>query len=187
MQSYPSTLGALKRSPYGAPERSGAPSRTSCARISSNRICAGGPLFAGVIGYEDTVMPQIVNALLSQHNFILLGLRGQAKSRILRALDDAARRRDADRRRQRSQRQSVRADLEVRAQPARRGGRRHADRVARSRQSVRREARDARRDDRRHHRRPRSDQGGARRPRARPTSSRSTTACCRARIAASSR
>ena len=63
-------------------------------------------------------MPQIVNALLSRHNFILLGLRGQAKSRILRALDDAARRRDADRRRQRGERQSVRADLEVRAQPA---------------------------------------------------------------------
>src|SRR4051812_37558883 len=50
------------------------------------RLCNGGPLFAGVIGYEETVMPQIVNALLSRHNFILLGLRGQAKSRILRAL-----------------------------------------------------------------------------------------------------
>src|SRR3984957_5711163 len=41
------------------------------------------PLFPGVHGYEDTVIPQIVNALLSRHNFILLGLRGQAKSRIL--------------------------------------------------------------------------------------------------------
>src|SRR4051812_47712223 len=50
------------------------------------RLCNGGPLFAGVIGYEETVMPQIINALLSRHNFILLGLRGQAKSRILRAL-----------------------------------------------------------------------------------------------------
>jgi magnesium chelatase subunit I len=58
-----------------------------------DRLCQGGALFAGVIGYEDTVMPQIVNAILSKHNFILLGLRGQAKSRILRALvtllDDA--------------------------------------------------------------------------------------------------
>ena len=44
------------------------------------------PLFPGVHGYEDTVVPQIVNALLSRHNFILLGLRGQAKSRILRGL-----------------------------------------------------------------------------------------------------
>src|SRR6187455_2516698 len=43
-------------------------------------------LFPGIIGYEDTVMPQIVNAILSRHNFILLGLRGQAKSRILRSL-----------------------------------------------------------------------------------------------------
>ncbi|HEY3584831.1 MAG TPA: sigma 54-interacting transcriptional regulator, partial [Casimicrobiaceae bacterium] len=57
------------------------------------RLCQGGPLFSGVIGYEETVMPQIVNDILSKHNFILLGLRGQAKSRILRALvnllDDA--------------------------------------------------------------------------------------------------
>jgi magnesium chelatase subunit I len=44
------------------------------------------PLFPGIVGYEDTVVPQIVNAVLSKHNFILLGLRGQAKSRILRAL-----------------------------------------------------------------------------------------------------
>ncbi len=46
------------------------------------------PLFAGIVGYEDTVVPQIVNALLSRQNFILLGLRGQAKSRILRALTE---------------------------------------------------------------------------------------------------
>src|SRR2546430_1450331 len=42
-------------------------------------------LFPGIVGYEDTVIPQLVNALLSRHNFILLGLRGQAKSRILRS------------------------------------------------------------------------------------------------------
>jgi magnesium chelatase subunit I len=50
------------------------------------RLARGGPIFEGVVGYEDTVMPQIVNALLSKHNLILLGLRGQAKSRILRAM-----------------------------------------------------------------------------------------------------
>jgi len=50
------------------------------------RLADGGPIFAGVVGYDETVVPQIVNALLSRHNFILLGLRGQAKSRILRAL-----------------------------------------------------------------------------------------------------
>ena len=45
-------------------------------------------LFPGIVGYDDTVAPQIVNAVLSKHNFILLGLRGQAKSRIIRQLAD---------------------------------------------------------------------------------------------------
>jgi len=44
------------------------------------------PIFSGIIGYEETVVPQIINAVLSRHNMILLGLRGQAKSRILRGL-----------------------------------------------------------------------------------------------------
>ena len=50
------------------------------------KLKAGEPLFPGIIGYDDTVVPQLVNAILSKHNFILLGLRGQAKSRILRGL-----------------------------------------------------------------------------------------------------
>ncbi len=50
------------------------------------RLQAGNTLFPGIVGYEDSVIPQIVNAVLSKQNFILLGLRGQAKSRILRAL-----------------------------------------------------------------------------------------------------
>jgi len=50
------------------------------------RLRSDGPLFPGIVGYEDSVIPQIVNAILSKQNFILLGLRGQAKSRILRAL-----------------------------------------------------------------------------------------------------
>lgn len=50
------------------------------------RLRSGETLFPGIIGYQDTVIPQIVNAVLSRQNFILLGLRGQAKSRILRAL-----------------------------------------------------------------------------------------------------
>jgi magnesium chelatase subunit I len=50
------------------------------------RLRARDALFPGIVGYEDTVVPQIVNAVLSRQNFILLGLRGQAKSRILRAL-----------------------------------------------------------------------------------------------------
>lgn len=57
--------------------------------IRSNLVAAlqrGQQLFPGVLGYQETVVPAIVNALLSRHNFILLGLRGQAKTRILREL-----------------------------------------------------------------------------------------------------
>jgi magnesium chelatase subunit I len=50
------------------------------------RLRRGDVLFPGIIGYEDTVIPQIINAILARQNFILLGLRGQAKTRILRAL-----------------------------------------------------------------------------------------------------
>src|SRR5215212_5750118 len=50
------------------------------------KLRAGDTLFPGIIGFDETVIPQLVNAILSRHNFILLGLRGQAKSRILRAL-----------------------------------------------------------------------------------------------------
>src|SRR5205809_6987631 len=48
------------------------------------RACTG--LFPGIVGYDETVVPQIVNAILARHNLILLGLRGQAKSRIIRQL-----------------------------------------------------------------------------------------------------
>ena len=93
MSSHPETLGALKRTPFGAPDRRLRSVKDEMRQNLLSRLATGGPLFAGVIGYEETVMPQIVNALLSRHNFILLGLRGQAKSRILRALmgllDDA--------------------------------------------------------------------------------------------------
>lgn len=92
-RTLPETLGALRASPFGADIRR---SRSVKDEIRANllaRLTDGRPLFPGVLGYEDTVMPQIVNALLSRHHFILLGLRGQAKSRILRALttllDDA--------------------------------------------------------------------------------------------------
>jgi magnesium chelatase subunit I len=50
------------------------------------RLRQSAPIFPGVVGYDDSVVPQIVNAILARHHFILLGLRGQAKSRILRAL-----------------------------------------------------------------------------------------------------
>src|SRR5881396_1117141 len=52
------------------------------------KLEAKASIFPGIVGYEETVVPQIVNAILSRHNMILLGLRGQAKSRILRGLVD---------------------------------------------------------------------------------------------------
>ena len=82
----PKTIGEWKRIP-DFDMRAGALSVKN--EIRRNLLCAvqrGETLFPGVHGYEDTVIPQIVNALLSRHNFILLGLRGQAKSRILRGL-----------------------------------------------------------------------------------------------------
>ena len=52
----------------------------------SERLRRKETLFPGIIGYDDTVVPQLVNAVLARHHFILLGLRGQAKTRLLRAL-----------------------------------------------------------------------------------------------------
>jgi magnesium chelatase subunit I len=81
----PATLGALRSSDY-TPERL---ARSVKDELRENLICrlrTKETIFPGIVGYEDTVVPQIVNAILSRHNFILLGLRGQAKSRILRAL-----------------------------------------------------------------------------------------------------
>lgn len=87
--ALPQTLGQLRKSEY-TPERV---SRSVKDELRDNLIArlrttaqTKEPLFPGIVGYEDTVIPQIVNAVLSRHNFILLGLRGQAKSRILRAL-----------------------------------------------------------------------------------------------------
>ena len=79
--SRPRTLGELKRSGY----RSRSVKDEMRASVIE-RLRQRTPLFPGVIGYENTVEPQIVNALLSRHNFILLGLRGQAKTRLLRSL-----------------------------------------------------------------------------------------------------
>jgi magnesium chelatase subunit I len=50
------------------------------------RLKCGGPIFPGIVGYDESVIPQVINAILSRHNFILLGLRGQAKTRLLRSL-----------------------------------------------------------------------------------------------------
>jgi magnesium chelatase subunit I len=83
--SLPATLGALRNSEY-TPERLARGVKDELRENLIARLRAKETIFPGIVGYEDTVVPQIVNAVLSRHNFILLGLRGQAKSRILRAL-----------------------------------------------------------------------------------------------------
>jgi magnesium chelatase subunit I len=82
----PRTLGELKRIPDFDASGGSRSVKNEIRRNLLRAIEKGETLFPGVHGYEDTVVPQIVNALLSRHNFILLGLRGQAKSRILRGL-----------------------------------------------------------------------------------------------------
>src|SRR6266496_829292 len=82
----PATLGDLKQTEWASPARQ---RRTVKDEMRENLICLlenGATLFPGIVGYEETVVPHLVNAVMSRHNFILLGLRGQAKSRILRQL-----------------------------------------------------------------------------------------------------
>src|SRR6201984_70667 len=85
-QPRPRTLGELKGIPDFDPRGASRSVKDEIRRNLLRALEKGETLFPGVHGYEDTVIPQIVNALLSRHNFILLGLRGQAKSRILRGL-----------------------------------------------------------------------------------------------------
>ena len=87
MSNLPQTLAELRRSEHFSEHRMR--HRHVKDELRDNliaRLRGSGPIFPGIVGYDDTVVPQIVNAILSRHNFILLGLRGQAKSRILRAL-----------------------------------------------------------------------------------------------------
>src|ERR1700754_3869975 len=84
--SFPRTLGELRRSSFSEQRLQNRRVKDELRENLVTKLRAGGPIFAGIVGYDDTVVPQIVNAVLSRHNFILLGLRGQAKSRILRAL-----------------------------------------------------------------------------------------------------
>src|SRR5688500_3461762 len=85
MASLPTSLGQL-RSAIAAGTVKHRPVKDEIRENLIARLRAGDTLFPGIIGYDESVVPQIVNAVLSRHNFILLGLRGQAKSRILRAL-----------------------------------------------------------------------------------------------------
>ena len=87
VSARPATLGALKKAIASGDVRR----RSVKDEVRDNLIAklrAGDRLFPGVVGYDDTVIPQLVNAILAKHHFILLGLRGQAKTRLIRALVD---------------------------------------------------------------------------------------------------
>jgi len=90
----PATFGDLKRSPWAEAPLRGRSVRDEIRQNLIRLLERGETLLPGILGYEDTILPQLVHALLARHDFILLGLRGQAKSRILRALvrflDDAS-------------------------------------------------------------------------------------------------
>src|SRR3954462_10272751 len=77
----PATLGQLRESGWQS-----VPVKEEVRRNVAARIAAGKPIVDGVVGYDDTVLPQLENALLAGHDTIFLGERGQAKTRIIRSL-----------------------------------------------------------------------------------------------------
>jgi magnesium chelatase subunit I len=77
----PTTLGALRESGWAS-----RPVKEEVRQNAVARIRAGEALFEGVLGYEQTVMPQLENALLAGHDVVFLGERGQAKTRMIRSL-----------------------------------------------------------------------------------------------------
>lgn len=79
--SLPKTLGQLKSSGW-----QDVSVKEEIRRNLIRKLRDGETLFPGIIGYDDTVIPQVVAALLAKHDFLLLGLRGQAKTRIIRQL-----------------------------------------------------------------------------------------------------
>ena len=82
----PRTIGELRTSEFNEARVGSRSVKDEMRENLIARLQNRGPVFPGIVGYDDSVIPQIVNAVLSRHNFILLGLRGQAKSRILREL-----------------------------------------------------------------------------------------------------
>ncbi|MBI2678501.1 MAG: magnesium chelatase [Candidatus Koribacter versatilis] len=85
-RNLPASLGELRRSSFSEERLRSRRVKDELRENLIAKLRAGENVFPGIVGYDDTVVPQLVNAILSRHNFILLGLRGQAKSRILRAL-----------------------------------------------------------------------------------------------------
>lgn len=81
MPDRPQTLGELKASGYSVESV-----KDEMRRNLIRKLKAGETLFDGIVGYDETVIPQVVNALLSKHDVLFLGLRGQGKTRMLRML-----------------------------------------------------------------------------------------------------
>ncbi|MES2124997.1 MAG: magnesium chelatase [Gemmatimonadota bacterium] len=86
MHLRPTTLGELKQSRWAEPAMRARSVRDELRGNVLGRLAGGLPLFPGIVGYQETIEPQLVNALLARQDFILLGTRGQAKSRLLRSL-----------------------------------------------------------------------------------------------------
>src|SRR5512146_1074606 len=84
----PQTLGELRQSHFSEERLRNRRVKDELRDNLLGRLRCQTSLFPGIVGYDESVIPQLVNAILSRHNFILLGLRGQAKSRILRSLVD---------------------------------------------------------------------------------------------------
>jgi len=82
----PKTLGELRKSRFSEASLANRSVKDELRANLIQRLRRREPLFPGIVGYEETVAPQVVNALLSRHNFILLGLRGQAKTKLIRML-----------------------------------------------------------------------------------------------------
>jgi magnesium chelatase subunit I len=82
----PRTLGLLRESAYSESLLAHRSVKDELRQNLIAKLKRREELFPGIVGYEDTVVPQVVNAILSRHNFILLGLRGQAKTRLIRML-----------------------------------------------------------------------------------------------------
>ena len=81
--NLPKTLGDLKKSGWQSQSV-----KEEIRKNTVERISSGKQLFSGVLGYQETVMPQLENALLAGHDIVFLGERGQAKTRIIRSLVD---------------------------------------------------------------------------------------------------
>jgi hypothetical protein len=154
MSSRPATLGQLRESGWES-----IPVKEEVRRNAVARIAAGEPLFPAVLGYEDTVLPQLENALLAGHDVIFLGERGQAKTRMIRALTGLL-----DEWMPIVEGSEINDDpyhpvSRARQGPRRRPRRRHPHRLGPSRPALRREAGHPRHLHRRSHRRGRPHQG----------------------------